>query len=242
MIFIAIIQREGAGVAKAFDLVHKVADSKEPESDESKIPFEDEEPNGSKDPAPKRRVKVEVIFFYLLLFAIFFVMGAMFLSPGIFGSKKVAANPSPSASPGSTPDPGFTIDKEGQSNDEANKALQSTSSPTPNASTPATTSSPSTAASPATTTSKAAKIQIMNGTTTEGKAASFRTKLASKGIVVASIGNYHKRTVARTTIYYTADYKTAAAQVQAIVGGLLVQTTSSTTGTNDILIVVGKSS
>lgn len=227
-------------MAKAFDLVHKVTNTSETAT-ENPIPFEDSETPAVEENQPKKRLKIEVIFFYLLLFAVFFVMGAMFLAPEIFSynQAQTTASPNPNASDG--PNAGFAITKPGEDPDPA---ITPTSSPTTiENKSPVPEPSASQATSPVANTVKTGtKIQILNGTNTEGKAASFRTKLANKGIIVDSIGNYKKRTVQRTTIYYLADYKQAAKEVQSIVGGLLVQTTANTTGNNQILVVVGKSS
>lgn len=222
-------------VAKAFDLVHKVADSDDDHpTDDSRVPFDEGDSGDKETPPAKKRTKVEIIFFYLLLFAIFFIMGVMFLSPTLFKGKpsKTAVNQSPPAS-NETPIPGFTIEKQGQDSQQAAKDLGLTS-PSPVAS-----SQPSTApVAPSSTAT--AKIQILNGTSTTGAAAALQQKLAQKGIVVDSVGNYKKRTVAKTTVYYMADYKTAAQQVLAVTGGIMVETTSATTGDHNILIVTGK--
>lgn len=224
-------------MAKAFDLIHKVA---QPEEPKSRIPFEE---NQSTDPSTqpvKNRPRIEIAFFYLLLFTVFFIMGMTFLTPNLLSrfGKKSTAEPSPQASAG--PVQGFTIEQEGQKVSEAAKEL-GIGTPTPSiSSSPSPTitpSAPSDAA--ATTTSKAAKIQILNGTTKEGAAAAMRQKLAQEGIVVASIGNYQKRSVSRTTIYYRPDYKKAAQDIQAVVGGVLSETTTGI-GSYDILVVVGQ--
>lgn len=225
-------------MAKVFDLVHKVTETAEPSG--SRIPFDDEP--GEQAPPPKKRPRVEIIFFYILLFTIFFVMGMVFLSPTLFtrGNQAVALKTSPSPS---GPAAGFTIDKEGQSVEEAAKEIGVPTSPSPTPS-PAQSTSATPAAVPTTPNtevpkSTAADIQILNGTTREGAAAAMRTKLAQKGIVVSSIGNYKKRNVARTTVYFTADYKTAAWQVLAVTGGVMIEAQSSTTGGHDILVVIG---
>lgn len=232
-------------MARAFDLVHKI---NKDQSEESRIPFDDQE-GGDKSPdTPKpRKPRVELAFFYILLFIIFFIMGSTLLSPNFFAgifNKKPAAEATPAAS--NTPQAGFTIEKEGQTTEEAEKDLGVNTTPTPAASPAVATASPaaSTSTAPAaetttTSTSSAARIQVLNGTNTTGAAATLRTKLANKGIVVASIGNYTNRSVAQTTVYYKADYKTAASQVQAVTGGILSETTKGI-GDYDILVVIGK--
>lgn len=224
-------------MAKVFDLVHKVSDGSQEDS-HSRIPFADEEPEES--PKPKRRFKVEVIFFYLLLFAVFFIMGAIFLVPNFFAGtvNKIAATPSPS--PITSPVAGFTIEKDGQSAADAAKDLGAnpTTIPTPSPTPPAATTSPSPAST--TNTTKAADIQILNGTTRTGAAASLRTKLANQGIVVDSIGNFTRRNVTRTTVYFTPDYRKAAQEVLAVSGGIMVET-KSIDGGHDILVIIGQS-
>lgn len=216
---------------KVFDMVHKVSDQ---ENSEGRIPFEDD----NKDQAaksPKSRPRVEIIFFYILLFVIFFIMGAAFLSPnllgGLFGSSKT---PEASPSPLDSPAAGFTLEKAGQGSPEAAGELgaKPTSDPVSSSaiqSPPA--SQPAQAAA-------ASKIQILNGTNREGAAAALRTKLAKAGIVVASIGNYHKRTVRNTTIFFDPAYETAAQQVKTVTGGILAATTDGIGG-NHILVVIG---
>lgn len=229
-------------MAKAFDLVHKINRDETPE--ESRIPFEDD--NTSEQPQPKpKRPKVEMAFFYILLFIIFFIMGLTLLSPnffaGVAGNKTANASPSPA----NTPQQGFTIEKDGQSVEQASKDLGSnkvTPVPTAATSTPSTAPAESTAPAPTTETKNAAaKIQILNGTNITGGAATARTKLANKGIVVASIGNFKTRTVKRTTIYYKPEYKTAATQVQGVLGGI-ISSTEDGIGSYDILVVIGQSS
>lgn len=217
-------------MAKAFDLIHKVTKDEQPE--ESRIPFD--ESNKTKEAKPKRP-KLEIAFFYLLLFIVFFIIGANFLSPTFFASL-IGKNEPPLASPSplTSPAAGFAIEKEGQSVESASKDLN-VPSPTPAAS-PAQVVSEQPAGEA--TATQAAKIQILNGTTRTGAAARMRTKLASIGIVVASIGNYRKRNVSQTTIYYHPDYKTAAEQVQSIIGGVLSPTTTGI-GSYDILVVIG---
>lgn len=225
-------------MAKAFDLVHKVSDSDQPNEGDRASGDSAGTPNEDSS-TPKKRTRVEIIFFYLLLFAIFFIMGVMFLAPSLFktgGGKTTIAQSQPPT--GETPIPGFTIDKPGQSTEEATKAL-GLASPTL---TPAVSPTPTSVTSEAKTeiTSGPAKIQVLNGTGQTGAAAAMQTKLAQKGIIVASIGNYRKRTVAKTTVYYTADYKQSAQQVLAVTGGIMVETSSATTGDNNILVVIGK--
>jgi len=216
-------------VAKAFDLVHKIIDN---DKAESRIPFEDQDK--PQDEKPKKRFKIEVAFFYVLLFIVFFVMGSTFLAPSIFGGIQKTAEPSPGASPSAGPQQGLVIEKEGKSVEEAAKELQ-----VPNPSPSAVAAVPSAVQEkPATTTSAAAKIQIQNGTNRTGAAAALRTKLADSEIVVASIGNYKSRTVNNTTVFYRPEYETVAKQVQAITGGILADTTDGI-GSYDILVVIG---
>ncbi len=219
-------------MAKAFDLIHKVAQSPD-ETPEGRIPFDESTDN---QPPKKKRARVEIVFFYLLLFAIFFIMGIMFLSPNLFlgkNEKSASASPKPSNSPIG----GFVITKEGQGKDLSISAVNQVASPTA-------TSTPLDAAAPAAPNppSKAARVQILNGTNRTGAAAALRTKLANRGIVVLDIGNYKKRTVRRTTVYYLNDYKKAGQDVLATTGGILVQTSSTTTGGFDVLVVIGQSS
>lgn len=216
---------------KVFDMVHKVSDQ---ESSTSRIPFEDD--NKTETRPAKSRPRVEIIFFYILLFVIFFIMGAAFLSPdllsGLFGASRTAeVSPNPIDSPAV----GLTIEKEGQSPEEAAAALgtKKTSS--------ATVTSPEVQSTPppqVTTASTAARIQVLNGTNRTGAAAAMRLALSKAGIVVTSIGNYHKRTVSKTTIFYNPAFATAAKQVQAVSGGVLAPTTSGI-GSNDVLLVIG---
>ncbi len=227
-------------MAKAFDLIHKVAKTQEPVS---RIPFEDGNITEDPEPVPTRRPRVEMAFFFILLFIIFTVMGATLVSPTIFSGVKdklLGTKSTTSPLPSNTPQAGFIVEKDGQSVSEATQQLGV--SPTPTVASPAVSpaSNPSAATSPEVTQTKgAAKIQVLNGTTTEGAAAAARTKLAKKGIVVQSVGNYKSQTVKKTTIFYRPEYKTAASQIQAVVGGILADTTTGI-GSYDILVVIGR--
>lgn len=222
-------------MAKAFDLVHRVVSN---QKEESRIPFEDQDKKSDDEPLKKKRVRIEVAFFYLLLLIVFFIMGYTFLSPTFLGGLGSGTASSPEPNPLNSPAAGFTIDKEGKSVEEAAKDLKISPSPLASlkASAPV---SPAVSEKPAAATNQAARIQIQNGTNITGAAASLRTKLANKGIVVASIGNYKKRSVVTTTIFYKPDYKTAAEQVQAISGGIL-STATTGIGDYDILVVIGQ--
>lgn len=217
-------------MAKAFDLIHKVTQHEEPES---RIPFEDD-PLQEEKPTPPKRPRIEMAFFYILLFIIFFVMGSTLLSPRLFGNKQ-ASTASPSPSNTSTPQQGFDIEKDGQSVTDAQGDLGVSTTPSPSIAT-----SPSAVASntPATQTSTAAKVQILNGTNRTGAAAALRTKLVNAGIAIASVGNYKTRTVARTTVFYKADFKAAATEIQGVTGGILSET-SGGIGSYDVLVVIG---
>jgi hypothetical protein len=225
-------------VPRAFDLVHKI--SKDPVEEESRVPFADQEET-SEAPTHKRKPKVELAFFYVLLFIVFFIMGSTILSPNLFAgifNRQSDASATPIAS--NTPQAGFTIEKDGQSTEEAGKNLGVGVSPTPTpAGSPTPVASPSPAATAAaTTTTTAAKIQILNGTPKEGAAATLRTKLANAGITVANIGNFTRTNVKQTTIYYKPDYETAAKQVHAVSGGILSETTDGI-GSYNIMIIIG---
>lgn len=220
-------------MAKAFDLIHKISNKEE----ESRIPFADEDSRSSGGvPPQKKRPRLEMAFFYILLFVVFFIMGATFLSPNMFAglfNRQGIPSPQPSAS---GPQQGFTIEKDGQSVDETRKELGLSSpvpvvAPSPVAET--------TSSEPVVAASKAAKIQILNGTNKTGAADGLRKKLAAKGIVVASIGNHGNRNVTKTIVYYDAAYKTAAEQVQRVVGGSLAMSESAT-GQYDILVIIGQ--
>lgn len=223
-------------MAKVFDLVHKVSDES---PDDNRIPFNDEpgsDNSDNKEPTKKKRPKVEVIFFYLLLFAVFFIMGAVFLAPNILtqslGNKPTITE---SASPKNEgPEGGFSIDQEGQSTQDAAADLELTPSPV---------SSPIATANPVapiaeTETGRAAKIQIQNGTNITGAAAKLRDRLAQKGITVENIGNFSRRNVKRTTVYFEPNYKQAASQVLAVSGGIMVEA-NSIDGGYDILVIIG---
>lgn len=226
-------------MAKAFDLVHKVAESPETGTD-SNIPFADEEPTEPGNKPPKKRTRVEIVFFYLLLFAIFVIMGVMLVGPNLLNGKKGAKATSTTPSPGSTPMAGYAVDKQGQSDSDVATQLNPSPSPTPPATPSATADTAPPAAATPTQSTQAAKLQILNGTTRTGAAATLRDKLASHGIITSATGNYSKRTVARTTVWYTADYKTAAQQVQKYSGGILAQVSKSTTGNYDVVVIIGK--
>lgn len=226
-------------MAKVFDLVHKVSDGS---VDDNRIPFNDEggsgksDNNDHKEPTKRKRPKVEVIFFYLLLFAVFFIMGAVFLAPNIFtgalGDKPSTAESSSPQNQG--PEGGFKIDQEGQSTKEAAKELEIKT--TPQAS-PIATANP-VAPIAETETNKVAKIQIQNGTNKTGAAARLRDQLAQKGISVENIGNFSRRNVKQTTVYYEPNYKQAANQVLAVSGGIMVEA-DSIDGGYDILVIIG---
>ncbi len=232
-------------MARAFDLVHKIAGQND--QSESRIPFEDDDKAGGSnpEPGPKKRPRIEIAFFYILLFVVFFIMGMAFLSPNLFAGilskeKPKAAQASPS--PVVSPDAGFAITKEGQSAEEAAKELGVKNSPSPTSSSnTATTTEPEPTESSQPTKSTGARIQVLNGTTKTGAAATLRTKLANKGIIVETIGNHTKRTVKRTTIYYDSDYKTAAQQVLSVSGGIMIESASAT-GEYDIVVIIGQSS
>lgn len=230
-------------VPRAFDLVHKI--SQEQPEEENRVPFSDQEEK-PEEPPKKRRPKIELAFFYVLLFIVFVAMGATLISPSFFTDlikKKPNSQVTPIAS--NTPQAGFTIEKDGQSTEEAGKALGVGTTPSPTTSTSAT-PSPSTPSSPvpsnspsgSTSTASAAKIQILNGTTKEGAAATLRSQLAAKGIVVATIGNFTRQNVQKTTIYYKPEYKTAAQQVQAVSGGVLSETNDGI-GSYHIMVIIG---
>ncbi len=221
-------------MGKAFDVVHRVINSQPAE--ENRIPFEDEQSASEATHPLKRRPRVEVAFFYILLFAVFCIMGAAFLSPSLISSFISKPKQASSPAPNNSPVQGFAIDKKATKEDPAAKSIGK-ASPSPS---PTTTSSPS-PTQPTVQATQTAKIQIVNGTTRAGAAATLRDQLSAKGISVASIGNYQKRTVKKTTIYYDAGYKTAAEQVQAVSGGLLFELPSST-GSYDIVVIIGASS
>lgn len=231
-------------MAKVFDLVHKMSDGGS-SHEESRIPFEDETTEKEKVTKPKRKIRVEIVFFYLLLFAVFFIMGAVFLAPNLFAGsvkRQPAATQKTSPSPGSSPNAGFAIEKQGQSTEDAAKALGANSTPSPRpTSSPtssATTNTPSTSPTHTTTQSAGAQIQILNGTNTTGAAATLRSKLANRGIVVDSIGNFTRRNVQRTTVYFEPDYKKAAQDVLAVTGGIMIEE-KSIDGGHDILVIIG---
>lgn len=224
-------------MAKVFDLVHKAIEPNEQQST-SAIPFDDQANEAAEKP-PKKKLKLELVFFGLLLFGIFFVMGFIFIAPNLFGgqSKSTAVKVSPT--PVSGPAAGFTITKEGESETSAASALGV--KPSPTASNTAT-AAPAAATTPTEkTTVGAATIQILNGTNRTGTAAKLRDQLAAKGIVVDSIGNYKKRTVKRTTVYFWSDYRQAAREVLAVTGGIMIEADQATTGKHQILVVIGAS-
>lgn len=223
-------------MAKVFDLVHKVADHHEA----SRIPFEDEEQK-SDETAKKQKIKVEVVFFYLLLFAVFFIMGAVFLAPNFFTATngkttKNALLPSST----NTPLTGFTIDKEGKPDEEIAKIATGQTATQTNNAAPIPIPTPITARATATI-MKTASIQVLNGTNITGAAAALQSKLAEKGIVVQNIGNYKKRTVTKTTIYFKPDFRQAATDVLAVAGGIMVEALSATTtGEYDVVVIIGQ--
>ncbi len=216
-------------MAKAFDLTHKVNTT--PKDEEGRVPFDDQ-PKGEEE-KPKSRLRVEMGFFYGLLFVVFFVIGASIISPSFLAGLTKKSNTEASPSPSFGPKQGLVIDKEGLTTKEATPAAKvgATASPSANA---VSTASPTVV--PAATTP--AKIQVLNGTNRTGGAASLRTKLAAADIVVASIGNYKNRNVAKTTIYFKPGFETTANSVQTIAGGITTQT-SDGIGAYDVLVVIG---
>lgn len=224
-------------MAKAFDLVHKVNTA--PKEEESRIPFdEDDKP---KEEKPKRKVKVEMAFFYALLFIVFFVIGASVISPSFLASLTKESSAEASPSPQLTPQQGLVIEQEGNETKDASPVTKSSPSVSPKATT-SPKSSPSTATSTAPSTAPVAttpaKIQVLNGTNRTGAADALRSKLAAADIVVASIGNYKSRSVQKTTIYHKPGFVDTANKVQAVSGGIISET-SDGIGSYDVLVVIG---
>ncbi len=224
-------------MAKAFDLVHKVNTA--PKEEESRIPFD--EGDKPREDKPKRKVRVEMAFFYVLLFIVFFVIGASVISPNFLAGLTKKSDTESTPSPALSPQQGLVIEKEGSETKSASPAAKTTPSPTAKASTtPKTTPSAATTSTaptvPAATTP--AKIQVLNGTNQTGAAATLRSKLAAADIVVASVGNYKSRTVKKTTIYHKPGFIDTANKVQAVSGGIISETTDGI-GSYDILVVIG---
>jgi cytoskeletal protein RodZ len=221
-------------VAKAFDIVHKASSD---EKVEERIPFESKESGEKKKKAVRKRSRIEIVFFYGLLFVVFFIIGVNFLSAGSIGNffKRTSPSPSSSAAASSSPDAGFAIDQQGQTNEQAAKEI-GTASPSPTTSTSAAAkTTPSPASSAAAT---KAKIQILNGTNKEGAAAAMRTKLSAEGIAVDNIGNNDTRDVAATVTYYKDGYEATANQIKAIVGGTTKRTAGGI-GEYNVLVLIG---
>ena len=84
------------------------------------------------------------------------------------------------------------------------------------------------------------KIRVLNGSKTSGAAANTKTKLASQGFTIDSIGNT-RNPYSKSYIYYNINQREAAVLVQLALENqdIVLQENPSLTGDYDILVVIG---
>ncbi|WP_431218567.1 LytR C-terminal domain-containing protein [Leifsonia xyli] len=111
-------------------------------------------------------------------------------------------------------------------------ATRSTGSPTP-------TASPTPTIVP--TVNPALKVNVLNGTSTEGLAGTVGQKLTAAGWTVGALANADKTDLAQTIIYYSDPANQAAALgvAQSLPGATIQQSTAFSDTGADITVVVG---
>ena len=85
-----------------------------------------------------------------------------------------------------------------------------TQSPSPTTPTPSPSASASTTPSAAPTSAPKREVEVLNGTSTPGLAATYATKVRRAGWTVARVGNWSGAKVTATTIFYPAGFKASA--------------------------------